>query len=207
MPASQEKTSGVVAVSRRERRKEHLRRAIQEDALQLFESRGYEETTVEQIADSADISPRTFFRYFASKEAVVVFWPEYPQHLTHFVGGRPKDEPAVKAIQLGISDGLAAFDARDRELLLRCSRLAFRARTLHAALGREQAGMARVIGSALAERLGRDAADLRVLAVASAIAAAVYVALEDWQARDGIDDLGQLINHAFASLDDEFGKP
>jgi hypothetical protein len=67
--------------------------------------------------------------------------------------------------------------------------------------------MARVIGSALAERLGRDAADLRVLAVASAIAAAVYVALEDWQARDGIDDLGQLINHAFASLDDEFGKP
>jgi AcrR family transcriptional regulator len=183
-----------------------MRRGIQEEALGLFEGLGYDETSVAQIAAAVDIAPRTFFRYFESKEAVVVFWPEYPQRLAGFVAGRPRDEPGVKAIQVGIADCLAAFDARDRELLLRCSRLAFRTRTLQAAVRRQQAGMARVIGTTLAERLGRDTADLRVLAVGSAIAAAVYVALEDWQARDGIDDLGQLINHAVASLDDEFGN-
>ncbi len=183
-----------------------MRRAIQADALRLFERLGYDETSVEQIAAAADISARTFFRYFASKEAVVVFWPEYAQRLARMMAARPKDEPAVKAIRLGIADGLAAFDTRDREQLLRCSRLAFRTRTLHPALRHQQAEMARVVGSVLAERLGRDAADLRVLSVSSAIAAAVYVALEYWQTRDGIDDLGQLINQAVTSLDGEFGN-
>jgi AcrR family transcriptional regulator len=56
----------------RERKKIKLHRAIQTAALRLFETRGYEHTTVEQIAEAAETSTTTFYRYFPTKEDVVL---------------------------------------------------------------------------------------------------------------------------------------
>ncbi len=56
----------------RERKKIKLRRAIQAEALRLFQAQGYEQTTVEQIADAAETSTTTFYRYFPTKEDVVL---------------------------------------------------------------------------------------------------------------------------------------
>ena len=76
----------------RERKKQKTRWSIQEHALRLFEKQGYEQTTVDQIAAAAEISPSTFFRYFKTKEDVVLE-DEYDPMLLALLAQEPSDEP------------------------------------------------------------------------------------------------------------------
>jgi AcrR family transcriptional regulator len=188
----------------RDRRQARMRHTIQEEAFRLFERHGYDATPVEQIAAAADISTRTFFRYFPSKEAVV-FWPRRAPDLRAFVEQRPTHESALDAVRRGITDGLATFYLSDREQILRSLRLAFRTSNLRPGLFGQQVAFAGVIAGILAERQGSDPGDIGVRALGAALSAALYVALEDWQADDGINDLGGLIDRALASLDGDLG--
>src|SRR2546425_5565213 len=76
----------------RERKKQKTRESTQRAALRLFVKQGYEETTIEQIAAAAEISPSTFFNYFPTKEDVVLFDAYDPRAIRMFLE-RPKDEP------------------------------------------------------------------------------------------------------------------
>jgi AcrR family transcriptional regulator len=62
----------ATAIGLRERKKIRTRAAIRDNAMRLFDEQGYAATTVDQIAEAADVSPSTFFRYFPNKEAVVL---------------------------------------------------------------------------------------------------------------------------------------
>ena len=77
----------------RERKKAKTREAIQRHALRLFRAQGYEATTVEQIAEAAEVSPSTFFRYFPTKEAAVLYDPFDPVFLTAFAAQPPELTP------------------------------------------------------------------------------------------------------------------
>jgi AcrR family transcriptional regulator len=185
--------------SPRDRRKDRTRRMIQAEALRLFADKGFAATTVEEIAAAADMAPRTFFRYFPAKEEVV-FWADYQPALAGFVAARPGDEPAIQALRHGIVDGLAGFYDQDRERLLERIKLAFRTPALHPRLRQQQAGWAAAMAALLAARLGAPPDDLEVRAIAAAIAAALFVAIEEWQARDGQRDLRALIDRALDSI-------
>jgi AcrR family transcriptional regulator len=171
---------------------------IQAEALRLFAEKGFQATTIEEIAAAADVAPRTFFRYFPAKEEVV-FWADYQPALASFVAARP-DEPAIPALRHAIVDGLAAFYDQDHGRLLERIKLAFRTPALHPRLRQQQADWAAAMTALLAGRLGAPPDDLEVRAIAAAIAAALFVAIEEWQAHDGQEDLRELIDRALGSI-------
>jgi AcrR family transcriptional regulator len=185
--------------SLRERKKDRTRRTLQAEAVRLFAAKGFQATTIEEIAAAAEVAPRTFFRYFPTKEAVV-FWAEHQPLLAGFVAARPDHEPAFQALRRGLIDGLASFYDRDRERLLERSKLACRTPALQPRWRQQQADLAAGMAQLLAHRLGVRADDLEVRALAAAIAAALFVAIEEWQAHDGQQDLGALIDRALGSI-------
>src|SRR5262245_46483664 len=90
---------------------------IQTEALRLFTEKGYSQTTVEEIADAAAISPRTFFRYFPSKEDVVM-WDEYDPLALELLEARPDGEPLAVSFRAVIRESLAGLLENDPERLL-----------------------------------------------------------------------------------------
>ncbi|GAA2825117.1 TetR family transcriptional regulator [Crossiella cryophila] len=98
----------------RERKKLRTKNALVDAALELFFSKGFEATTVEEIAAAVEISPRTFFRYFAGKEDVALSqFAELDEFCIAALAQRPADEPPVAATRtayLAMFDHIAAFD-------------------------------------------------------------------------------------------------
>jgi hypothetical protein len=120
--------------------------------------------------------------------------------LAGFVAARPDHEPAAEALRHGLSDGLATFYDQDRERLLERSKLACRTPALQPRWRQQQADLAAGMAQILADRLGVHAEDLEVRAIAAAVAAALFVAIEEWQAHDGQEDLRGLIDRALGSV-------
>src|SRR5215470_412440 len=94
-PQSEEGRRMRRSLDRRERKRTRTRLMIQAEAFRLFAERGYTETTVEQVADAAAISPRTFFRYFPTKEDVVL-WDEWDPLVADLLDARPDDEASAE---------------------------------------------------------------------------------------------------------------
>src|SRR5262245_52260191 len=99
------RSRGARSFDLRERKRTRTRLMIQTEALRLFAEKGYAHTTVEEIADAAAISPRTFFRYFPSKEDVVM-WDEYDPLALELLEARPDEEPLVESFRAIIRESL-----------------------------------------------------------------------------------------------------
>jgi AcrR family transcriptional regulator len=176
-------------------------REIQTEALRLFAEHGYEQTTIERIADAADISPRTFFRYFPTKEDVVL-WDEYDAVILDLLEQRPKTEPPGETLRAITRQAIEGLYQHDPERLLARYRLLFdvaavRARFLEFA----RSGVER-LNAALATRRGLAHDDLKLQLTAIAIIDAAGTALDRWQQSDGEEDLIALFDRATDALID-----
>src|SRR5690242_4622205 len=89
----------------RERKKEKTRRTIQEHALRLFAEQGYDATTIEQIAEAAEVSPSTLFRYFPTKEDIVV-QDDYDPLLVERLIAQPPEVPPVRALRNAFGEAM-----------------------------------------------------------------------------------------------------
>jgi AcrR family transcriptional regulator len=180
----------------RERKRTRMRLAIQAEAIRLFAEKGYENTTVEDIAYAAAISPRTYFRYFPTKEDVVV-WDEYDPVIDDLVAARPADEPAALTVRAVMVEALGGIYRRDRAELLTRVRLLTTVPELRARLLETQSD-AMEFASMLARRRGADELEVRV--VIAALGAIIVAALDEWQRDDGKTDLLAIFNQMTKAL-------
>ncbi|MFB7632079.1 TetR/AcrR family transcriptional regulator [Streptomyces sp. NPDC056149] len=163
----------------RERKKLRTRQAIRRAAFRLFAERGYDATPVDRIAEAAEVSPSTVFRYFPAKEDIVLT-DEYGALLENGIRARPAGEPLIETLRhvtVGIMRGI---DAADRGELVQRIRLI---REVPAVRGRTAeliAGHLDLISAALAERTDRPADDLGIRVVGAAALAALQEALLHW---------------------------
>lgn len=179
----------------RERKKAETRQRLQEQALRLFTERGYDATTVEQIAAAAGVSHMTFFRYFPTKEDVVLS-DSYDPILVAAIQSRPRAEDPVTRVQTALRDGLGAIYPAIRDMLLVRTRLCLRTPALRARLWENQFATRELLADALDD--GEPSFATRVLA--SACLATLTTALEEWVAADGAVALPELFDEAFDAL-------
>jgi len=182
----------------RERKKLRTRQLIREAARRLIERRGYDNTTIEQIAAAAEVSPSTVFRYFPSKENIVLT-DDYATSGIEFLRARPADEPPVVALREALT-GMARVLYEDYRAEYRWRReLVRQVPAVRAQLHEAQDRMIEAASAALAERSGRPEDDLELRVVVGAMTGGLHQVL--WGDHNEEGDLLEMIDRALAVLE------
>ena len=180
-------------------KKAETRRSIQDHALALFLDKGYEQTTVEEIAAAAGVSHMTFFRYFPRKEEVVEY-DDYDPILAELIISRPAEESPLDAVRAAMRAGLEQILPADRESILIRTNLLLSTPALQARNWIAQEATRDLIAGALSRRAGAPAPDLATSVQAAAIVAASGMAITAWAAEGGTADLTTAVDDALAAL-------
>lgn len=199
-------TGTETAKSRRSGLREATRRAVRAEiadaAMALFMERGFEETTVEQVAAAVGMSGRSVFRYFATKEDMVVGSMEQVGHeLAAALRARPADEPVWEALRRAFDEPLRALED-DGGLALARTTLLATTPSLRAAQQHKHAEWNALLAPAVVDRLTGPAAtrEYQAHAIVAAALACMDVAVEQWTASKGTQPLDALLDTAIAAV-------
>ena len=158
----------------RERKKQQTRDTIARVALELFAERGYEETTLAEIAEAADVSPRTIFAYFESKEEILFCdAPAELDQLRDALAHRPEGSTTIDALR-GV---LSSMDPPDELAKLR-KQIVTSSPALKLKMRARVAELEPVLVESFAKDLGSDPDDIRALLIAAS-ATAAFTAVHD----------------------------
>ena len=189
----------------RERKKARTRDAIVAAAVDLFETKGYDATTVDEIADAADVSPRTFFRYFDSKVDVIMdpkLGPEGERedNLTLRLATRPPEEGPVEATRQVLREELVGALTAD-PLLVRQIRIMLGTPSLQAIAREHFHEHHDEMAADFAARMGVAPDDYRAHVVASAVSNTMWTVVAHWVASGGDGQaLLAMLDEAFTLL-------
>jgi AcrR family transcriptional regulator len=162
----------------RERKKIKTRRAIRREAFRLIEENGYTATTVEQIAEAADVSPSTFFRYFPSKESLLLADDLDPLVFAAFDAQPPELSP-TEAIRRAYSGVMERLPTEQLEFENTRQRLMFSIPELKAAMYDEYYRTVNVMAELIGRRIGRPADDFEVRVFVGALTGAMMAAFDN----------------------------
>lgn len=188
-----------------ERKRQLVRDELADAALRLLAKQGFEQTTVDQLAAAAGVSRRTFFRYFASKEDVVIsFLSLIGEQIVTEIEARPAEEPPPVAIREAVKAVTVEHFVENREKSVALIRHTQEVPALRARFAETQDLLRDDVAAALARRAGlaeppprlQFAAGLGLLAFAGAVA--------HWAADGGRADPADVLDAAFAEAGKAF---
>lgn len=212
-PSGHTDGSAEPSLGLRERKKAAARRAMTEAALELFWDAGYEQTTLEQLVDRADVSLRTFFRYFDSKVAVALaaeqeLWDGFVSRAVEI----PLDGRLIDALRTALLDTLSTMDHDWERRFIRTRGIAAKAPEVSRASTQSTLAVQRALVVTLEDRTGIDGRDdVRIRLVCDLAMSAWRSAAQNWVrlGRDRVDPRPQpretltvLVQEAFDALPD-----
>jgi len=210
-----ESETGPLPAGLRERKKLATRRELRRVALRMIAERGYSNVTVEEIAEAANVSPRTFFNYFPTKEAALFGAdPELAEATREAIVHQSPGEPVVTVLRAVMTnqaktlvDEFAELGGEPLEWLARM-RASRTDPHLHAAHGAQMAAIERSLAEAIAQRLGTTPERDPYPGLLASIATGVFrSSMSFWASSGGTVPLEHLVDQAFAALASGLQEP
>jgi len=196
--------SDVPVLGLRERKKARTKAEIQRQALRLFNEQGYAETSVDQIAAAAEVSPSTFFRYFPTKDDVVLsdFMDERTMQL---LIDAPADLDPLAALRHAVVEGMRSLPPEDLELETLRNQLIRTIPELRRGMIAEMTRPIGLLAAALELRLGRRPGDPDVRMFAAAAVGALLT-IADLETADiplvpDVEEISRLLDEAIDRLE------
>jgi AcrR family transcriptional regulator len=186
--------------SLRARKKAATEAALQDAALRLFVEKGYDATTIEEIVAEADVSRRTFFRYFGSKEEVIFKeGPHDLEALRRLLRERPKNEPALATLKHATVGFVRYLEAR-RATILQFIAVIRNSPSLNARAAEIMGGWSAAVAEELATRCGTQV-DMKRRLLGSLAIAAIAAGVQDWS-EDPRVKLDEAVAQAFVPAEE-----
>lgn len=184
-----------------ERKRQAVRSYLSEVALRLLTDRDFESVTVDEITTAAGLSRRSFFRYFASKEDVVLqFLDQMAERLRDAIAARPPEESPLAAVHAALRPQVAAYVA-DADRTLAVVRLLQRSPALRARELESRQRMRELVAEAIGLRLGLDhRIDMRPRLLAGVALVPFDVAITTWVEGRAGEDVHAILDAAIAGL-------
>jgi AcrR family transcriptional regulator len=194
----------------RERKKAQTRQAMLAAAMDLFVRQGFERTTVEEIAEACEVSPRTFFRYFPTKEDVLFADSEQRcAGLVEVLAAQAPDLPPLPALHAAMRSVALGY-RHERPALLARSEIVQASPNLRAYKAEHQRGWEESVVGELTRRAdasGSTISPLELRLVTSVSIGALRAALDTWLEDADAPDILVLLDQAFAHVTEGFGAP
>ncbi|MGY1497945.1 TetR/AcrR family transcriptional regulator [Streptomyces sp. QTS52] len=188
----------------RERKKIKTRMAIRAATYELIGDQGYDATTIEQIAERAEVSQSTVFRYFPTKEDIVLT-DEYDSMLEEELRARPADEPWIDSLRYVLKRAVGISSMEEPEVTRLRSRLMLEVPAVRSRMIESMSETGRLLCRVIAERTGRDAADLEVRVYAMSLIGGLSEVTVYWAQNDFKDSLADLLDRTVTVF--EHGLP
>jgi AcrR family transcriptional regulator len=163
----------------RERKRVAAMRRIQEVALDLFDERGFANVTIEEIADAAEVSPSSVYRYFGTKEQVALH-DEVDVQFFDAVSAELASRPPLEAVRSAISSAMGQFFGRDEELARRKMRYWMEEPALQATATQQTDQFAAAVAAGMAQASGRDPEELELQVAAAVLVWSLVAAVRHW---------------------------
>lgn len=196
--------AGSPPLGLRERKKIKTREAIRDATYALIREQGYDATTIEQIADRAEVSPSTVLRYFPAKEDIVLT-DEYDPLMLEELRTRPADEPWMDSLRHVLRMALDAMMAEHPEVVRMRAHLGIQVPAVRSRMAESMSETGRMLREALAERTGLDPDSLDVRVYAMSLTGGLMEAYMHWAETGFQGELGDLVDRALDVL--EHGLP
>ncbi|WP_373294601.1 TetR/AcrR family transcriptional regulator [Streptomyces albiflavescens] len=188
----------------RERKKMKTRIAIRDATYRLIQEQGYDATTIEQIAEAAEVSPSTVFRYFPTKEDIVLT-DEYDPVLEQELRARPADEPWFDSLRYVLRKAIGLGNTEEPEVTRLRTRLMVEVPAVRSRMMESMSVTGRLLCRAIGERVGRDPESLEVRVFAMSLIGGLMETSLYWAEGGHQEDFADVVDRAVDVL--EHGLP